>query len=78
MLLNNFILYTRPKVEQHMLVVMNESVHEEHLSQSLQTSIKQFKIVVNLLIGYNGISNVQTKTINSVSQYHILMLISIK
>ena len=33
MLLKNFILYTRPKIEEHMLVVMNKSAHEEQLSQ---------------------------------------------
>ena len=34
---------TRPKVEEHMLNVMNKSTHEEHLSQPLQTNNKQFK-----------------------------------
>ena len=28
-------LNTKPKVEEHMLVVMHKSVHEEHLSQQL-------------------------------------------
>ena len=31
------------KIEEHMLVVMDESTHEEHLSQPLQTNNKQFK-----------------------------------
>ena len=31
---------TRPKMEEHMLVFMNKSIHEEHLSQPLQTNDK--------------------------------------
>ena len=49
---------TRPKKEEHMLIVMDKSTHEEHLSQPLQTNIKQFKIAVTFLSGYNGIFNV--------------------
>ena len=49
---------TRPKIEEHMLKVMDKSTHEEHLSQPLQTNIKQFKIAIILLIGYNDIFNV--------------------
>ena len=41
-----------------MLVVMDKSTHEEHLSQSLQTNNKQFKIAITFLTGYNGIFNV--------------------
>ena len=37
---------TRPKVEEHVLIVMDKRTHEEQLSQSLQTNNKQFKIVV--------------------------------
>ena len=37
---------------------MNESTHEEQLSQPLQTNIKQFKIAVTFLTGYNIIFNV--------------------
>ena len=37
---------------------MDKSTHEEHLSQSLQTNNKQFKIAVTFLTGYNGIFNV--------------------
>ena len=46
---------TRPKNEEHMLIVMDKSTHEEHLSQPLQTSNKQFKKAVTFLTGYNGI-----------------------
>ena len=49
---------TRPKIEEHMLIIMNKSTHEEHHSQPLQTNNKQFKIAVTFLTGYNGIFNV--------------------
>ena len=52
---------TRPKIEEHMLIVMNKSAHEEHLSQPLQTNNKQFKIAVTFLTGCNGIFNVTDK-----------------
>ena len=42
---------TRPKIEEHMLVVMNKSIHDEHLSQPLQTNNKQFKIAVTFIFG---------------------------
>ena len=42
---------------------MDKSTHEEHLSQPLKTSNKQFKIAVTLLTGYNGIFNI-TKSNN--------------
>ena len=49
---------TRPKIEEHILIVMDKFTHEEHLFQALQTNNKQFKIVINFLTGYNGIFNV--------------------
>ena len=57
-LLEQIAYNTRPKIEEHMLIVMDKSVHEEHLSQPLQTNNKQFKIAVTFLTGYNGIFNV--------------------
>ena len=57
-LLEQIAFNTRPKLKEHMLVVMDKSTHEEHLSQPLQTNNKQFKIVVTFLTGYNGIFNV--------------------
>ena len=57
-LLEQIAYNTRPKIEEHMLIVMDKSTHEEHLSQPLQTNIKQFKIAVTFLSGYNGIFNV--------------------
>ena len=56
-LLEQIAFNTRPKIEEHMLIVMDKSTHEEHLSQPLQTNIKQFKIAVTFLTGYNGIFN---------------------
>ena len=53
-----FNINTRPKKEEHMLIVMDKSTHQEHLSQPLQTNNKQFKIAVTFLTGYNGIFNV--------------------
>ena len=57
-LLEQLAFKTRPKIEEHMLIVMDKSTHEEHLFQSLQTTKKQFKIAVTFLTGYNGIFNV--------------------
>ena len=57
-ILEQIAFNTRPKIEEHMLIVMDKSRHEEHLSQPLQTNNKQFKIAVTFLTGYNGIFNV--------------------
>ena len=57
-LLEQIAYNTRPKIEEHMLIVMNKSTHEEHLFQPLQTNNKQFKIAVTFLSGYNVIFNV--------------------
>ena len=57
-LLEQIAFITRPKIEEHLLIVMEKSTHEEHLSQPLQTNNKQFKIGVTFLTGYNGIFNV--------------------
>ena len=43
-LLENIAINTRLKIEEHVLIVTDKSTHEEHLSQPLQTSNKQFKI----------------------------------
>ena len=51
----------RPKIEEQMLIVMDKSTYEEHLSQPLQTNYKQFKIAITFLNGYNGIFNVTNK-----------------
>ena len=60
-LLEQIAFNTRPKIEEHMLIVMDKSIHEENINQSLQTNNKQFKIAVTFLTGYNGIFNVTTE-----------------
>ena len=57
-LLEEIAFSTRPEIEELMLIVMDKSTHEEHLSQLLQTNIKQFKLALTFLTGYNGIFNV--------------------
>ena len=57
-LLEQIAFKTRSKIEEHMLIVMDKSTHEEHLSEPLQTNNKQFKLAVAFLTGYNGIFNV--------------------
>ena len=57
-LLEQIAFKTRPKIEEHMLIVMDKSFHEEHLSQPLQTNNKQFKIAITFLSAYNDIFNV--------------------
>ena len=36
-ILEQIAFNTRPKIEEHMLKVMDNSTHEEHLSEQLQT-----------------------------------------
>ena len=57
-LLEQIAFNTRPKIKEHMLVVMDKSTHEGHLHQPLQTNNKQFKIAVTFLTGYNGLFHV--------------------
>ena len=40
-LLEQIAFNTRPKIEEHMLIVMVKSTHEDHLFPPLQTDIKQ-------------------------------------
>ena len=62
-LLEQIAFNTRPKVEEHILFVMDTSAHEEDFSQPLQTDNKQFKRAVTFLSGQNGIFNVTDKDI---------------
>ena len=57
-LLEKIAFNTRAKIEEHMLIIMDKSTHEEHLFQPLQTNDKQFKIAVTFLSAFNGIFNV--------------------
>ena len=47
-----------------MLIFTDKSTHEEHLSQPLQTTNKQYKKVVTSLTGYNVIFNITDKNHN--------------
>ena len=60
-LLEQIAYKTRPKIEEHMLIIMDKSTHEEHLFQPLQTINKQFKIAITFLTGYNGVFNITSK-----------------
>ena len=42
-LLEQIAYNTRPKIQEHMLIVMDRSIHEEHLSQPLQTNNNNLK-----------------------------------
>ena len=60
-LLEQIAFNTRPKIEEHMLIIMGKSTHEEHLFQPLQTNNKQFKIAITFLSACKGIFNVTNK-----------------
>ena len=62
MLLTQIAHNTRSRIEEHMLIVMDKSTHEEHLSKPIQTNNKQFKVAVTFLTGYNGIFNVTNES----------------
>ena len=57
-LLEQIAFNKRPKIEEHVLIVMDKSTHEENLYPPLQTNKKQFKIAVSFLTGNNGIFSV--------------------
>ena len=57
---------TRPKNEEHMLVVMDKITFEEHLSQPLQSNNKQFILVVNFPTGCDGCLNVTNNNIKRI------------
>ena len=71
-LLEQIAFNTRGKTEEHMLIIMDKSTHEEHLFQPLQTNNKQFKIAITFLSAYNGIFNVT----NSNNKFYFFKSIS--
>ena len=71
-LLEQIPFVTRPKLEEHMLILMDKSTREEHLSQLPQTNNKQFKIAVTFRTGYNGIFNVT----NAINKFYFTRSIS--
>ena len=81
-LLEQIAFNTRPKIEEHMLIVMDKSTHEEHLFQPLQTNNKHFKIAVTFLSAYNGIFNVTSDNnkfyfTKSITDYEHYIMITI-
>ena len=73
-ILEQIAFNTRSRFEEHNLIVMDKSTHEEYLSQPLQTNNKQFKIATTFLTGYNGIFNVK----NSNNKDYLLKSITAK
>ena len=81
-LLEEIVFNTRAKIEEHILIIMDKSIHEEHLSQPLQTNNKQFKLAVTFLNTNIGIFNVSdsnkkfyfTKSITD-DNHHIMITI---
>ena len=71
-LLGQLAFLTRLKVEDRILIAMNETTHEENLSQPLQSDSKQFKVAVNFLF---GVCIVLTKIIISFSQHQSTTMI---
>ena len=51
----------RPKVEEHLLIVMDKPTHEEKLSQPLQTDNSHFEVAVTFLTTYNLILKLDSK-----------------
>ena len=64
---------TGPKIKEHMLIFLDKSTHEEHLSQPLQSNTKHFKIAITFLTGYNGIFSVRKSNINFFSRNQLLI-----
>ena len=77
-LLEQIAFNTRPKIEEHMLIIMDKSSHEEHLFQPLQTNNKQFKIAITFLSAYNGIFNVTNSNNQFYSSNQFQMMIIYK
>ena len=63
---------TRPKIEEHLLIVLNKSTHQERLCQPLQSTNKQFKIAISFLNDYNCFFNVT----NSKNKFYFLKSIT--
>ena len=81
-LLEQIVFNTRPKIEEHILKIIDKSIHEEHLSQPLQTNNKQFNVAITFLTAYNGIFNVTnsnnkfyfTKSITDDNHYKMITI----
>ena len=64
--LEQIAINTRHKTQSHLLMFMNKSILEKHLSQPLLTNKKQFKIAVTFVSGNIGFINVTTKNTESI------------
>ena len=62
-ILQQITFKTTPKNEEHIMIVMDESTHGEHLAHPLLIKKIQYKIAVTFLICYNGFFNVKAKKI---------------
>ena len=71
-ILEQIAFSSRSRIEEHMLIVMDKSTHEEHLSHPFQTNIKQFRVAITFLTCYNGIF----KVTNSNNEFHFLKSIT--
>ena len=69
--LEQIAINTKAKIEGHKFIVMNKSVHEEHLSQPLQTNKKQSKKLLLSYVDIMGLSTLQTKKLNSFSYEYL-------
>ena len=58
---------TRCKIPKHMVRAKDNFTHEQHLSETLQTSNKQLNIAVTFRTGYTGIFNVTNENIEFIS-----------
>ena len=68
-LLEKIAFITRTKIEEHLLIVLDNSIYEEHLFQPIENNIKHLEIAFTFLTGYNGIFNVTNK--NKQIHFHI-------
>ena len=57
-LLEQIAYNLRRKTEEHMLINMNKSTHEENLFEPLKTNNKQFKVAITFFAEDNGLFNV--------------------
>ena len=60
-ILKEIVFHTELKIEEHRLIFMNQSTHEEHLAQPSHPHIQQFKSAVTFLTVCNGIFNITSK-----------------
>ena len=57
-MLEQMAFNTGPKIEEHILIVMDKSIHKENLAQPSKTINKQNKYPVTFLTGYNGVLHI--------------------